>query len=111
MTDKDPAQMTVEELCRSFDEDILYDCHDLDIKLSRSQAGAELFRRRKAALGGIAKHLREHQGLDALQGELRLAWGKTLFWIGTRIGHALDSPAEYTDTKAWITWAERNAAD
>lgn len=104
--------MTDAQLCEAFDGDILYDCHHIRTRVSRSDAGRKLRLNARGTLPVIVTHLENHRRLDepGPPEDLRLGWGLLLNWIAVDLG-AIDSAPEFrTDTLGWIAWAKKIAA-
>jgi hypothetical protein len=99
------TNVSVEDLIKQFEGDIVYDAHSYTARFERSRAQKELVRRGKEVLPPIITHLRAHppgEGMD-----LKTAWGHLLNWIEINIDPKKSGPQTLKDTTGWIAWAER----
>lgn len=113
------ADTAIDELIERFENDIRYDCHQVERRVNFSDARKEMQRRGPKVLMPIAQHLLKSfpggpfMELDRKHWDLFLAWGYLLF--GIMDDHAL--PLLYKRVKfgeqnmsRWILWCTTNAA-
>jgi hypothetical protein len=98
--------LRIYELVHRFENDIIFDCHSLAIKTSRSQSSKDIIREGPAALATITEHLkhfRAPKGAEVFDSELRHAWGILLSWLCKE--HGLQNyPASQRDFNGWVGW-------
>ena len=80
---KDVTDMTIPELFDRFEKDILFDCHSLRAKASRSEAGKEIERRKEETIPAIQNHLASKSGSQ--NEEVLKAWDMILHWMRTEV--------------------------
>ncbi|MBU1046344.1 hypothetical protein KKH36_01015 [Patescibacteria group bacterium] len=95
----------VQKLIERFEKDIIYDCHSLRTRLSRSEAREKLNEMGRDALRPIIDHLKINSPKD----ELAEAWNTLFAWIEKDIDPKRSGP-KYVDSGEiinWIEWAEK----
>jgi hypothetical protein len=76
---KEVSEMSVPELFECFEKDILYDCHSLRAKVSRSQAGKEIERRKAELMPLVQQHIESKSGSQNEQ--VLSGWETLLNWM------------------------------
>lgn len=90
----------VYNLIQRFEKDILYDCHSLGAKVSRSRVGREILRRGLNSIGLMARNL---QGWRLKEEDVRQALIMLLQEIG-RMHNLTDMPDSRHDFNGWVVW-------
>ena len=98
--------MKNKELFERFAKDIIFDCHSLRAKVSRSDAGKQIIKVGPAVLSELAEHLNSYKPpteIEALADEVRYGWGILLSWFCEE--HSLDRKGlNQKDFNSWIEW-------
>ena len=93
---------------------MLFDVHEprLRARVRRSDAGRELAKRGREALGAIAKHLSERKShaVASVDEILRIAWAALLADMENEVDARLSGPTHLQNTAGWIVWARDLAA-
>jgi len=92
-------------LLKRFESDIIYDCHQLQTKTSRSAAGKEIIRRGRESLKAMAEFLFKQRNYNddvLLAATIILCWLSHKYKLG-------GIPETYSDVDGWIAWANANA--
>lgn len=93
-------------LFKSFESDIIYDCHQIRTRASRSTAGKEIIRRGRESLSALAENLVYQRDFnsDVFTGLIMI-----LYWLGHKHGIIENMPQTFGDADGWIEWAKINA--
>lgn len=97
--------MTYSKLFEQFEKDIIFDCHSLRARVSRSDA-----RRQMTAIGpGIFPelylHLKNYQSQAKIDEEVCHGWGILLSWFCEE--HSLDrKEIAQDDFNSWVLWLQ-----
>lgn len=72
----------IEWLVERYEKDIIFDCHTLSARISRSEAGTELIRRGRPALRAIGNRIRItiREG-SLVQEQVSFAWDQFIAWV------------------------------
>lgn len=94
------------ELFERFAKDIIYDCHSLRARVSRSNAGKQILAVGPEIFNDLAQHLKDYKPptqIEAIAEEVRYGWGILLSWMCEE--HSLDRKGiAQADFNSWIKW-------
>ena len=100
--------MNQAELIERFEKDIIFDCHAVWIRVSRSRAGKEILALGPSVLPDLAVRLEGYklpEGQEAHSDSLKWAWSLLLSWLVKE--HGLEGrPKLQADFDGWVKWLQ-----
>lgn len=99
-------ELDLASLFEKFENDIVFDCHSLRTKVSRSQSGKRIIAMGPKILRELAEYLKNWQPLSKikeLEDEEKHGWGILLSWMCEE--HSLDRGGiAQNDFESWVKW-------
>lgn len=98
-------------LFKQFENDIVYDCHSLRAKVSRSRSGKLIILLGPKVLAELAIYLKNRQPpskIKNLSNEVNHAWGILLSWMCEEHSLNRENIAQ-TDFQSWVKWTTTSA--
>ena len=93
---------------RRFESDIMYDCHSLRAKVSRSESGKHILALGPKVMTELSLHLTDWKSpskIAAISEDVKYGWGILLSWMCR--DHKLDRQGlAQNDFDSWVEWVK-----